>query len=297
MFVYYWVPTPVHISNGSLAPSFYFSRAVISDLNNKTEIFLYISKMLDLYITLSIDKVPIETHTLKYVNSNDAGLIVYKIPDNVSQETLQIIKIQSYHLYKNYFHDHEFHDDNHDSLLQAYISSNQYDDQKAVENYCRQYDEKFDAYKQLLSENDPNIVLDYYKKLSIINVHTEAISMAKNDIHDMLGEMIYADFLTQYANEREYVDVAKIYGTKFSRFKKDFELLYKRYELLYENIQLSNSVSINQFQTYLAVGGIGLGVISIIIGVISIVITVSPTYFSPLANYIEFILTFIKRLF
>ena len=270
MFFYYWVPVKKHIDfkkDGIVLKE--EIRRPISDINkNSVEITLkFDKKTFNIKVNLLIDNVHKE-YFLEKVQYDTNGFIIYKC-DSVNlddKQDIELLNIQVYHCFKEFFHNHEYHDSLSDALITAYSSPTQADNMKEVlKHYYQLYTDKFDAFKNLIElQNIRNILIDFENSVDIVKASI-LIKEAKRIILSARGEMVYADFLLSSAlHDDKLFDLYQEYKVHFEMYEKELDIYYDKYDNLYTQIDLAYSHNINRFQMILAFVGICLGIIGVL---------------------------------
>lgn len=279
----YWVPTTENIDfeslKGALSNTSLKKNVTISDIDDKVDIHLEINpNSFDIVVTLLFDKkTKLDTINMTCLNSFDSGIIIYKAKSissdgtvqNISENTEIVLKIQAYHLFKEFFHKHEYHSKKHDSLLEAHTSTQANDEDQILKHYAKLYIKKFPAYKRKLNLIPTSKIIERFSDKKNLNAllspAVQTITTAKNFIHQAMGEMIYAEFIIEsISNETERIS----YQNKLNKFRHQFEIQHKKYELTYEQIDMLYSKNINTLQIYLGMIGVALGLGGIIYTII-----------------------------
>ena len=281
----YWVPTTENIDFESckcaLGNTSLKKNVTISDIDDKVAIHLEIDpNSFDLVVTLLFDNnTTLDTINMTCIDSFESGIIIYKaestsndgVVQKISPNTEIVLKIQAYHLFKEFFHKHEYHSKKHDSLLEAYSSTEENDEDQILQHYAKLYIKKFPAYKRKLNLIPTSKIIKRFSNTKNLNAllspAIKSITTAKNFIHQAMGEIIYAEFIIDSIPDKSE---RNNYKNELNKFKQQFEVQHKKYELTYEQIDMLYSKNINTLQIYLGIIGVVLGFGGIIFAVVSL---------------------------
>ena len=278
----YWVPTTENIDFESLKKSksgnSIQKSVTISDMDEKVDILLNMNtSSFDIIVTILFEKNKLDTINLTCQKYQSNGIITYKAESVSNEKTVQslttetetVLKIQAYHLFKEFFHKHEYHSKKHDSLLEAYVSTGSIDDDQILMHYAELYVKKFHAYRKKLNLISTTKIIDRFvnkKELdTLLTPAIQAITTAKSFIHQAMGEMIYAEYIIESIKNQE---TSLNYQNKLNKFRQQFEVQHKKYDLTYEQIDMLYSKNINSLQIYLGMIGVVLGILGILFAII-----------------------------
>jgi hypothetical protein len=232
-FVYFWIPN-FNSFKCNLKPQ--LKKQDISDnIENKRNILeIELLNNFDIKVKYNNQK-----YVLNYIIHNDKGIFIYKFK-NIDKE---LLKIQIYHLFKEICHNHTSHNDEEDSLLQAYISDSDNNIKEAIEFYSQIYINKFKEYRNIINEFI-NVNLNEFKIDEIV-VQKKLLLKAKEEI-------LYALFLSKDSE----------FYYQFINFEKKFDILFEKLNLKESEKLFKVNNIINIWQFILA----GLGIFLAIIG-------------------------------
>lgn len=229
-FVYFWIPTYFEFNCNLRHQA--KEQNISDDVENKQNILkLEFLENYDIKVKYNSNE-----YILKYILHESNGLFIYEF-SNIDEE---LLKIQVYHLFKDICHIHNSHDNEEDSLLNAYISDNDKDIDNAVRFYCEIYIDKFKEYENVVNEFIDLNTNDF--KIDEIKNQKELLLKAKEEI-------LYALFLSKDT---------EIYNT-FISFEKRFNILIEKLHLKETKKLFKVNDTINRWQFGLAILGIGLG--------------------------------------
>lgn len=208
--------------------------------------------------------------TLKKEEADDNGFVIYRCADTLTEKDIELLSIQVYHCFKNFFHTHEHHDAGSDALIKAYCSEREASPIDYLKHYYDLYVKKFEEYKALVALRTPKKILDKFEEDKDINKAGIALGMADKLIFSALGEKIYADFLLsvclhydETTSTEEIQKLYKEYKAHFDVYEKDFDLLKQRYDSVRNIIMSEYAQIINRLQIYLAILGVIIGIIGV----------------------------------
>lgn len=267
MFFYYWVPVKKHIifDNIDVILQKKVTKKIADIDKGLVDITLDIKDNLDINIDLLIDGKH-KKFLLKKTAHNVNGFIIYEC-SSINKDDIQdieLLKIQAYHCFKDFFHIHEYHDAGNDALISAYVSDTSDKIKECLEHYYKLYTDKFDEFKRLVDLYPSSRVTKEFKKDSDITKASILISEAKRLILLARGEMIYADFLLSACIYEGLDDIYKEYKAHFEMYEKELNIYYDKYDTVYGLIDMTYSKQINRYQMYLGVLGIVIGIVSLI---------------------------------
>ncbi len=229
-FVYFWIP--IYFEFNCNLRHQKKEQNISDNVENKQNILeLKFLENYDIKVKYNNDE-----YNLKYINHESNGIFIYEF-SNIDEE---LLTIQVYHLFKDICHIHNSHDNEEDSLLNAYISDNDKDVDKAVIFYCEIYIDKFKEYENVVNEFIDLNANDF--KIDEIKNQKELLLKAKE-------EMLYALFLGKDT---------KNYNT-FISFEKRFDIFIEKLHLKETKKLFKVNDIINKWQFGLAILGIGLG--------------------------------------
>ena len=267
MFFYYWVPVKKHIefeSQHVLLQTKVTKK--ISDINkNLVDITLEINPIdFTITITLLIEST-LKTFILNRIDHNEHGFITYecKTIENNDIQDIELLKIQAYHCFKDFFHIHEYHDAGNDALISAYVSPDKDDKEAYLKHYYTLYTDKFDEFKRLIDLCSPSQIIKEFKNDLDLTKASIYIGGAKRLVLLARGEMIYADFLLSACISEKLDDIYKEYKAHFEMYEKELNIYYDKYDTVYGKIDMVYSKQINRHQIYLGILGISIGIISL----------------------------------
>ncbi|WP_323589588.1 hypothetical protein [Aliarcobacter butzleri] len=214
---------------------------------------------------LSVDYLG-KSYILEYCGSYNFGIISYKLNKNTLEPNFRdLLEVQVYHAFKSFFHIHEYHEDEQDSLLHAKISENNESIDILVEHFSKEYEKKIKMYQKRIELISVETILKSYKtKEYEIHQSLLVISSAQKTILKIKSELIYYNFLIKnFQDSNKY----KFYNNIYTRHFTHFDILYKHYEILDNVLDTEYSKIINRYQFYLGflgiIASIGLGAIGI----------------------------------
>ena len=147
LYISFWIPLTNTINfeeefkknNGKS-----FTSQISDGLENKENtLFLEINENKNITV-----KYLAKYYNLKYCGSNEYGIITYKLKKNGLDSSFQdLLEVQLYHAIKSFFHLHEYHEDEQDSLLHAKISEYIESKDDLIEHFSNEYEKKIDKYQ------------------------------------------------------------------------------------------------------------------------------------------------------
>ena len=199
------------------------------------------------------------TYTLSNVESHNNGVLIYSY-ETIDQNINDILDIQVYHYLKDFFHFHESHDDEEDALLHGYKTTTQPTLDNVVDHYCKIYQNKFnDHYDNIISFSSMDIIMDkYLNKETKVHEAINSIAQIQRKINKIEIELIYFNFLLNTLNDTE---LKNSFINEYKNHIIKFNILYKEYEILDNQLDTEYSKIINRYQLFLGILGIVLGVI------------------------------------
>lgn len=255
-FISYWIPL-VNYINFEKNFEEVIGTSKSDDISDKVETEKH-------QVTLTIDEqrnITIESknklYKLNYVSCHKNGILTYT--HNIQEPSiLDILEIQVYHILKSFFHIHDGHHEEEDTLLNAY-SENDYPDMNSIiKYYCENYSQKFSSYYENIDAIiSPDIILERYKKKITYKVTDaiNAIALAQRKIHKIKIELNYFSFLLSNLNNID----KKYYCREHTNHLEKFNILYQNYEILINQINTNYAKTLNAFQIILGSIGIILG--------------------------------------
>lgn len=207
------------------------------------------------------DHCEIGLYLYSYENCDNSSFLKDKIPNAI------------YHMIKGFYHVHEHHDNNADSVLKNALESDEYINIKSVNNeafcyYVNIYEEKFNSYFQQL-----NVLWEELDRRSKIKHEKgKLLDRYKNLIgfcHKALGELLYCNTLlnSQYINESGAGKDLKMQVFNIKNTIDNIKLIEAKcqMEFNYKSTLISFKDSFRYFiiSTILAIIGVILAVLSI----------------------------------
>ena len=257
-YIFFWIPTINPISDFVLLGE--KVRDNISDLDPPVDVEISVIKSRDLHITVTYSDSD-EDESVLFLSlyyKDESGMCVYKCTCDYELLIEEAFRKCIYHLFKQLYHRHHFHDEKEDSLLSAYIVDRQdltEDDLKeARESYCKVYQEKFKAYSEEIND-DLNYIIEKQSKLGFLQPCVEGLYGVSNTVIKALGELIYYEYIVSLNTD----DCNAI--ERISRMRHDLSVKKQKIENNSQKLQFK----ISQAQANLAVT---LAIIGIIIGAI-----------------------------
>lgn len=150
-----------------------------------------------------------ESKTLVFHESgwNDTGFIIYKLNLNDDENDYLCDSLRKsmpkaiYHYVKGFFHNHQFHSDDDDSLLNTYFSTTPIDlDNKDImknilQIYLQSYIDKYAGYVSLSRETLYSVSANIKKGIKLGASKEELEFVIENNQMVLDGESLYCDFL------------------------------------------------------------------------------------------------------
>lgn len=187
-----------------------------------------------------------ESIVLEFYKYSKDGFFTYKTEDRLDEE---LLKVQIYHLFKEFYHIHKSHDKEEDSLIEAIIQEN-YDILEVKQHYINMYISKFENYELILNEYLSIVSLEKFDyKIDNINSLKILLLKAKNEL-----------------NFAKFISKQDINFEKFISFQNSFEDLYNKLSIFETNKIIKTNDNINKWQFVLAFLGIILGVVGALFG-------------------------------
>ncbi len=186
-YLYYWIPTPYRIHLLNFKDEISKKSILYRDISDiKDNDFIRLLKLeinsynFDLKMTLFDgrrvnkdreilqenelkDLKRVSEYRLKCISYDENGFVTYKLPE-MDKFALELLSRQVYHLYKDYFHKHEFHDPNNDSMLIANLSNERVSKLFLVRYYCELYVNKFESYKSNFEGITPQEIFEEFNQ-------------------------------------------------------------------------------------------------------------------------------------
>lgn len=211
--------------------------------------------------------------TLKYVNSNNRGIIIYSLEiidadlDPLTTELNGKMNPSIYHLVKGFFHEHEYHSLNEDALLQAHASNSTIDlerDEKIIiSDYINQYKNKFEDFLEY-SLKEYQRAKNKINSLHQVNKGINGLRHLIEKGNTICGEIEYCKYLLKYARNKGWVSKS---------MSSEIYCSFKKIEALMKDI----SYSYNDSTAYL---GIKYGQWGILFGILGIGVSVFTAFYS-----------------
>lgn len=229
--------------------------------NTENTLFLKINENKNISVKY-LDK----DYELEYYESNEFGIITYKLTKNGLDPSFKdLIEVQLYHAFKSFFHLHEYHEDEQDSLLHAKISEHIESIDDLIEHFSKEYEKKIDKYQGRIELISVETILNLFnsKKYKILQA-LAVVASAQRTILKIQSELIYYNFLIKgFKDTNKY----KYYKNIYIRYVTHFDISYRHYEILDNVLDTEYSKIINKYQFYLGFGGL---VASFVLGAIGI---------------------------
>lgn len=181
---------------------------------------------------------------------SDTGFIVYKLnledheSDFLCEELRHSMPKAIYHYVKNFFHEHQFHSSDDDSLLEAYFSPNMIDLGKPEELrlilkiYLQSYINKYAGCVFLCRDTLHRVTSNQKQDVKIEDSLTELNQVIENNKVILDGESLYCDFLiNSYPNLIDSDQLQRIYGLRSELARYD-ERLQRQESAMSSNLSL-----------------------------------------------------------
>ncbi|MCM1031434.1 MAG: hypothetical protein NC410_08370 [Oscillibacter sp.] len=197
MFCVFWIPTIYHQELPILKGTKEIKDIDISDnIGHSCKLTLNLSNDHNIEVKLDIKDCEKIEFTLKRTAAHENGLFSYNfdVEDKNLEFVKQVIKYPVYHFTKGFYHNHQFHSDDCDSILTAFISDKKVDigspDNEVLIHYLEQYEERFKTFVEQLKYD-----IAYLEKIANEDDY-KSILHSKYDIfyqtcNNILGEVIY----------------------------------------------------------------------------------------------------------
>lgn len=266
MFFYYWVPVKKHIS--------FTSKDTILKKQVTKKIADIEKELVDITLTIDVDSLNIsielllksERKSFELIKQkhDENGFIIYECSDIKDPKDIELLEIQAYHCFKDFFHVHEYHDAGNDALISAYSSDKEKNPKEYLEHYYKLYTDKFEEFKKLIDLRTPKYIIEEFNNDADLTKASITIKEAKRLILLARGEMIYADFLLSACLHEDHLEkLYREYKAHFEMYEKDLSIYYDKYDTIYGQIDMAYSKQINRYQIYLGILGVTIGIISL----------------------------------
>lgn len=267
MFVSYWVPSKVFLDLNRemsiLKSKDIFSRTKeknISDEVIEKENKLQVVFQDNANLLISIYGME---YILEFVTIHKIGFFIYKLPENYN-EISSIIEIQAYHIFKDFFHSHEYHDEEEDGVICAKIIGGYFDEY--CKSYLNQYVVKFENYlNDFQSATALKLRIDFnseYKK-NRFKKYIPKIDKELIRLYTIRKELSYFYFLLSNSGS-----LKKEYSFFHKDFRERLDFYINDYNILKEDIYAILSELTTNKQDKLAIYGLSLGLILGLWGII-----------------------------
>ena len=200
---------------------------------------------------------------LKYVNDDSNGFIIYEFDDK-DKNLNELLRIQIYHLIKDFFHSHEYHAPENDCQLKAFVCDRQNDMPACMKHYGNQFIKKFEAYKKIFDDERPEKIWQRFLEDRILKKGVDKITRAERILQNVRGEMVYARFLL--SSMFHYRDMYKIYRhirAHLRVLEDEFDMLQMSYTNVLSRMSAYYTSDTYKVQIYIAITGIVLTLLSL----------------------------------
>jgi hypothetical protein len=267
----FWIPTKYHVE--TWVPLKYNVSGNISD-NENSQHNVTINLLSGFNITIKNDSGLITT--LEHEKHSSNGLFQYKYNSDENSFISQEVPNAIYHLIKELFHIHEYHECSADSLLNAYVSDKRCEirdiNNDAIVHYFKNFEEIFLGFTNSISALYGKTVLnknEKARKFQMLESHKEIQDLC----HNALGQFLYFNTLIN----SKYV----IINQEDQKNSDDLRMRLLKIKNLIEGIRLIQNkiqVELDIKRTMISfknsTRGFLLSGISIVVGAIGIYLTV-----------------------
>lgn len=255
-FISFWVPS---ICLSDFSPIVLERQKDVSDTNCPNFLTLRLSKSFDLQVLFGDQKEA----NLTLVYKDSCGLFIYSFEEKEPLEDWHYLCLEKpgYHLFKELFHKHEFHDGEEDSILKAYIFdaqnfSKDIHFERSITHYLNFYFNKFDYYKEHIEGLNEKISPSRCYRPSVLLTRVNL----REEICSAFGEFNYCQTLLHRISSNE--EIAK----NLHSVRRNLEIKL----LFLDNIIFKGSFLIQLRLTQIGVVLTFLGLIISLIGLKSI---------------------------
>lgn len=243
-YVTFWIPVESKVDFSILCPDLgsIKSQNITDEVETPTNLLtLEIITNNNLKVSYQENEFLLELHSY-----DEYGYFTYSYEENIDQE---LLKIQIYHLFKEFYHIHKNHHDEEDALVEAYISSF-FEIEKIKNYYIENYILKFESYEKILYE----FLED--DKIEDNSFDIEELSNLKFYLLKAKNEMSYAKFISQQSDNYE----------KMISYENNLNNLYENLSILESKKIINSNNKINKWQFFLSFLGISLGILGFYYG-------------------------------
>lgn len=314
-YIVFWLPRIYHFETHVLNKELFEISEQVSDVVDDTQHIVTIrincsnpenrDLLIESVMTLSdggSSQVP-ATLMLSYKGMNTNGMIQFSY-DEASADSEEAHFICSalpnaiYHMFKSFFHNHEYHDSCSDSTLTAFISNEKVKlddpDNPAIIHYLKEYYHKFCAFREDVyekmqvilngDENDETYYLNYLKRHRILEdrcrqalgeaTYYEALFYSVTNESCRLEEKKNLDLQRLALNTRSAINsIRHIQETNKIHFNQK-HAHYVNSMLHGLKKQNENMGKLTEASDRIGKISLGLGILSVVFGVASIIISV-----------------------
>ena len=294
----FWIPSIYHVAPVPLSENSFLEKEDISDeVGCQCHLSLKLDSQENIIVILSLHGID-EEFSLMHKGSNDNGFILYSFDVSVADTELLIKALTNpiYHYVKGFYHEHKNHTDDCDSILDAYVCTEESDsqisspDNKPLIFYLRQYEKRFRDFTEQL-EFDASYLMSILDSPDYRDVlYKEKFESFDARCIDILGEVVYYRALLYSHNNVSYHKaLGDNHTLQACAFNTDnainnIKVIKERVENVFQgrranatlvHIKMANDMlvagdKISKLSVRLGWLGAILGVLSLLLGIISI---------------------------
>ena len=182
-----------------------------------------------LHISLSyiLGDAPCKTLLFQKIDVSDTGFLVYKLDlndndnDFFCEELRHTMPKAIYHYVKDFFHEHQFHNSDDDSLLDSYFSTSEINlndketIKKIIKVYLQSYINKYAGCVFLCRDSLYTVAYNQKHSIKLGDSLIELHNIMHNNIAVLDGESLYCDFIiNSYPGLADSDQLQRIYGLR-----------------------------------------------------------------------------------
>ena len=275
----FWIPTIFHIQQKHIATS---TSNNISDIES-CPFLVTVTLESSGNVIITPNKKEDHKVCLNFVESSRNGLFLYYYEnknsdtDNEQDENFisEHIPNAIYHLVKGFYHIHEHHDAEEDSLLKAFLSDKpvkiKEPNNEALCHYLHEYEKKFKAYSKQISVSFLHLQQKSLDWRNIYGLFTRGSRAISKICQQALGEYVYCNSLLQ-SKYNEQTDL--VGNTTIDKQIDKVRIMVFNIKNAVRNIELLNAKNQTYFNYKNTRVSVWIAFIGIIIAILGIVLTV-----------------------
>lgn len=210
---------------------------------------------------------PYKSLVFHKISATETGFLVYKLnlddneTDFLCEELRHTMPKAIYHYVKNFFHEHQFHNSDDDSLLDSFFSSEeiQIQNEGTMRNilkvYLQSYINKYAGCVFLCRDSLHTIAYNKQQNIKLGDSLIELRRIMNNNTTVLDGESLYCDFMiNSYPGLVDSVQLQRIYGLRNELARYD-----ERLQRTESSILSKESRMLGRLGLWASIGGAVLG--------------------------------------